>query len=1472
VSAIGRRRAIRNRIRDLRPLLALFFSIIIAPVLGAFPLEGLDVRLGGRGILPVFDSAELFGAGFGYGAGFGLALPGPFGVSVNYAELSLPVDGASLLGVSEGSLAATATFMPSGSFFLRFGGGLGLYSARYVDAIANGVSYNAQAEIGWRISPAATLWAEVGASRLQARSGVLLDSARAGAYLSLRPAGLDRADVRLRVDSIRMDQVFPVFYSFYDDNPFGKIVLRNDEASTITDLSVTFLAPAYMSRAKTCISVPSLAPGESVTVPVKALFDESMLSLTESSLTKSEIRAEYRLIGAERELVVPVTLSLQHRNAMTWSDDRRAAAFVSAQDPAVLWFSRYVGGIIRDRMRSGMDANLQNAVGLFEALRLFGIAYVVDPSSSYVALSGDEETIDYLQFPYQTLSYRGGDCDDLSILFASLLQSLGIESAFVTIPGHIYVAFALQGDPTEAVSSVYDRDLFFVKDGKAWVPLEITMIKDGFVKAWRVGAKEWRDNDLRGEAKFYPMTANWKAYKAVGVANVNPRFLLPDEAETMRAFDQSLDRYAVREIEVEIAALATSSPGVDRPPATALNEAGIAYARYGMLKEAWSKFGESAKENFAPAWINLAHIAFLRKDFELGIQYYQWSLSLAPDNAESVLGIARCQYELERFSEATESYEKLRALDPALAGKYGYLASIFGGVGRAWSLSERAASVRWLSVIPPRSAQTSPADVGAIENPSREAVEVKRTVEPERPAPDTARIEAERAEAARAEAARAEAERAAAARAEAARIEAERAEAARIEAERIEVARIEAARVENERAEAARREAERAEAARIVAARIEAERLEAARIEAARAEAERVEAARVEDARAEAARIQAEQAEAARAEAAAKAEVARIAAENAEADKAEAARAEAAHAEAARLEAAARAEAARLEAERVNAARLEAAARAEAARLEAVRAEAARLEAARVEAVRAEAARAEAARVEAVRAEAARLEAARAEAARIEAARVEAARLEAARAEAARIEAARLEAAARAEAARAEAARAEAARVEAARAAAAKAVSVPAAPVISFTAPEDRDILEKTVQPPASVQPPAAAKPLLEAAPVNAAARPPVIGTAPIDRDIQEKTVAREAEKPAIIVPKTEVVPVPVIVVEKPAVVEKAPEPVETVEEAVAEEPEVSAEEPAEPTEEPLDGRLETPPTVAVAEEPLVEVAEPLPTIENVAPIEETVAIPEAEAVPVETIPEAIEQVQVAVEPGKKAETVSIEPVIVEPVSVEPVPVEPEIVEPAIVEPVRIEPQVPDFQEILSGFASFKGEFGAWSMKGNAASQTDTKQLFAKLIAKATAESWMVRYRFSAQATGRDWVGFGLHLLVEGEPNPRGYGYGSSFLVWFTHDEKTYGEAATRVQAYRSYGTSDLRLVYDAPLGTDLFSRHDYRIEYEASGGTVTAFVDGAEALRFVAGKNLPTNGPIAIRALDAIDFFDFFAETEYSEKLGREK
>jgi len=607
--------------------------------------------------------------------------------------VSESIRGLDSLTIMEAGLGVGLTFSPLERLLLRLDGMGGLYAAFRGDLGAVNFSLGARTEVGFRVSPSLSLSASAGIARYFGPSEPLLTAATAGISATLHIGGLGGASGRVRIEDVRVQSVYPVFYSYYDDHPFGSLSVVNGEEHDIRDVRVSFSMGQYMAQPKSCAEFPSLAPGGSLTVPLYAIFNDDVLSLTENTRAPGEIIVDFTLLGSRRQARAPIVLQFFHRNAMNWDDDRKAAAFVSPKDPAALWFAKYVTGIVRDRARANLNRNLQLAIGLFEAERLYGINYVIDPSSSYVEKSTDESAIDYLQYPHQTLFYRGGDCDDLSILFAALLESVGIETAFITIPGHIYMAFSLEMSETEARSTFFDPSILIYRGGQAWVPVEITMVKEGFVKAWRVGAKEWVDNQKAGTASFFPMEESWALFAPVGIPDVNPRFSLPEEALTIQAFDESVNRYVAKEIDPAVQDHRARHGALDSPEAA--NELGILYGRYGMLKEAWAQFSLSAKADYAFAWTNLGSVSFLRKDYTLALSYYQWALALDPRDTAALLGVARSNYELEHFVEADAAYAELRDADPDLAAKYGYLASMLGGEGRAWSFADRLSTTVW---------------------------------------------------------------------------------------------------------------------------------------------------------------------------------------------------------------------------------------------------------------------------------------------------------------------------------------------------------------------------------------------------------------------------------------------------------------------------------------------------------------------------------------------------------------------------------------------------------------------------------------------------------------------------------------------------------------------------------------------------------------------------------------------------------
>ena len=479
---------------------------------------------------------------------------------------------------------------------------------------------------------------------------------------------------QLEIPEIHFDPVFPVFYKYYDDHPVGLVVIRNGERGAIRDVRVSFFVNQYMDKSKECAKIEEMKKGEQKEIPLYGLFTNQVLTITEGTKVTASVRVDYRYADSELTLERSETLRMYDRNAMTWDDDRRAAAFVTAKDPEVLKLSKNVAGMVREQGSTAVNLNFRIALGLFEALRLYGINYVVDPKTPYTELSKSDVAIDFLQFPVQTMGYKAGDCDDLSILYCALLEATGIETAFITIPGHIYAAFCLEMEPAEAKKLFLNPgDLIYI-DNTTWVPVENTLIQKGFLQAWDRGASEWRENNLQGKAAFYPIHEAWKSFEPVGLPESPTTPAAPPDRLVMEGYSKTLNRFVEREIAQKAQELRQAIRERNNDPKL-INKLGILYAQYGLLDQAVKELKRAADQQYVPALVNMGNCYLIQKSFDQALEYYRRAERSKPEDVNVLLGLVKVLYELEKHAEARKVFDKIQQKNPDLAARYSYLVS-----------------------------------------------------------------------------------------------------------------------------------------------------------------------------------------------------------------------------------------------------------------------------------------------------------------------------------------------------------------------------------------------------------------------------------------------------------------------------------------------------------------------------------------------------------------------------------------------------------------------------------------------------------------------------------------------------------------------------------------------------------------------------------------------------------------------------
>jgi tetratricopeptide (TPR) repeat protein len=511
----------------------------------------------------------------------------------------------------------------------------------------------------------------------------------------LRSARTPNPDEGIRIDDVAFQDVFPVFHAYYDDHPLGRAVLHNQERRAITDITLTVFLKEYMDAPKECRAPRELKSGETADVELYGLFNkDKVLGITEATKTPAEITLEYRLKGQWYRDSRQATVRLYDRNAMSWDDDRKAAAFVTAKDPSVLRFAKNAAGAVDAEGSWTLNANLQTAMGIHEALTLYGIRYVVDPKTPYAELSQEKTGVDFLQFPRQTLEYRAGDCDDLSILYAALMESVGVRTAFITVPGHIYMAFSLDIAPEEAKKGFFEAaDLIFIGN-TSWIPLEVTERSGGFTQAWDKAAREWRDYSAKGQARFYDMHESWTIYAPVGLSGTQGEFALPTQSRIVAAFQKEMIRFVQKELDPQVKKLEAEIKKSGATPALQ-NRLGVLYARYGFADKAQAEFQKAlAKQEYLPALINMGNLYFLRGTWAKALEFYERAAKKAQDNASVQLSIARTQYQLGNTDLAKKALDAVKNLDPGLAAKYAYLEAGDAESARA-GMAESRGEVPW---------------------------------------------------------------------------------------------------------------------------------------------------------------------------------------------------------------------------------------------------------------------------------------------------------------------------------------------------------------------------------------------------------------------------------------------------------------------------------------------------------------------------------------------------------------------------------------------------------------------------------------------------------------------------------------------------------------------------------------------------------------------------------------------------------
>lgn len=699
-----------------------FFLTCLSTIL---PSQSISLRLSPGIEIPLAESASLFSTGgvisLGGQYAFGGSLPIFALAGMDYSLE--PIRAANFVHAVSGSIGAGVEFevLPRLSLQANVSGGYYYSLISVGGSLSGGGNPLVQAGIGFRyaLSPSIDLGAGVAYRNLIGLynglqiffgtsiflSGSEVRKARMETPLPGRPdllrARTPDPDKGIGVQQLSLDPVFPVFRNYYDDHPIGKVVLLNQEKEPIVGIKASLFIKRYMDAPRPIAVPATLAPNERTEIDLFALFNDGVMEITEGDKATAELLLEYKVKDDHYADTRTRTIVFYNRNAMTWEDDRRAAAFVTRFDPLIQEYAKNMMSIVDDMGSEAVDKKLLAGVAVHQTLLLAGVKYSVDPKSAYADKSNQKLDVDYLQFPRQTVQRKAGDCDDLAILYCALLEALGIDTAFVTVPNHIFMAFALDIDPADIGKTFSNSGDLFVRNGAVWLPVEVTERNGGLMKAWKAGAQEWRQNESASSLGFYPLEEAWKIYAPVQSPDIGGQSAsssgLPPARDIAQSVRKEVLAFKQAEVDAQVSAF-QKQMDAKRGNAPIQNRIGILYARYGFTDQAeveFRKLTASEKTPYIPALINLGNLKFLKENYQEALGLYERAARLEPANVTASLGVARASFALDKYEEANTAFAKVRQADPQLAERFAFLEQREAGGSRAANISALKGVVIW---------------------------------------------------------------------------------------------------------------------------------------------------------------------------------------------------------------------------------------------------------------------------------------------------------------------------------------------------------------------------------------------------------------------------------------------------------------------------------------------------------------------------------------------------------------------------------------------------------------------------------------------------------------------------------------------------------------------------------------------------------------------------------------------------------
>lgn len=287
-----------------------------------------------------------------------------------------------------------------------------------------------------------------------------------------------------------VQEIFPAFEDNYLDKPFalGRVVNKTDKKIRIKPSS------KIIGFNRDIIYSPSVSitAYDTVEVPFYTIVPDTY-SNKQNKVSYADFYISTRNNETDDKLQKPILIN----KINAWDGKVFHLKEFIKKDQNYLM--KYAKEILSEN-KSKLDTIVYFLTTFYKAKILFNnlfkkFVYVADPNA----------TSDFVQFPKQTINLKGGDCDDLSVLYSAVLESVGIQTALIDYKpekglGHVNLLFNTELSPRRAKWITDNDSKYFIRKNskgkdQVWIAIETTSLT-GFMKAWELGIEKFNNEAI----------------------------------------------------------------------------------------------------------------------------------------------------------------------------------------------------------------------------------------------------------------------------------------------------------------------------------------------------------------------------------------------------------------------------------------------------------------------------------------------------------------------------------------------------------------------------------------------------------------------------------------------------------------------------------------------------------------------------------------------------------------------------------------------------------------------------------------------------------------------------------------------------------------------------------------------------------------------------------------------------------------